>query len=133
MFVVDCSNPDDFEASKEALYKALPHIPHNSILLIAANKADISGVDPYVLLLKHFDLYDIQQKGNFRALNIFHMSAKSGVISTKPLIGLSKQLQAKLFSQVSISIMYAFIKLIQDYSLVVALRPQEKHIMILLY
>ncbi len=79
VFVIDCSNPDDFEASKEALYNALPHIPHNSILLIAANKADISGVDPYVLLLKHFDLYEIQQKGNFRAVNIFHMSAKSGV------------------------------------------------------
>jgi signal recognition particle receptor subunit beta len=79
VFVVDCSNPDDFAASKEALYKALPHIPNNSILLIAANKADISGVDPYVLLLNHFDLYEIQQKGNFRAVNIFHMSAKSGV------------------------------------------------------
>jgi signal recognition particle receptor subunit beta len=78
VFVVDCSNPDDFEASKEDLYNAIPHISSNSILLLAANKADISGVDPYVLMLKHFDLYDIQQKGNFRAVNIFHMSAKSG-------------------------------------------------------
>ncbi len=78
VFVVDCSNPENFEISKTALYNALPHIPAKCILLIAANKADISGVDPYVLMLKHFDLYDIQQKGNFRAVNIFHMSAKSG-------------------------------------------------------
>ena len=78
VFVVDCSRPEDFEESKAALYKALPDIKENAVLLIAANKADISGVDPYVLLLKHFDLYDIQQKGKFRAVNIFHMSAKTG-------------------------------------------------------
>ncbi|MFX0182778.1 MAG: ADP-ribosylation factor-like protein, partial [Candidatus Hodarchaeota archaeon] len=79
VFVIDCANPDSFESSKEALYNALPHIPRNSVLLIAANKADVSGVNPYVTLLKHFDLYDIQQKGEFRAVNIFHMSAKTGV------------------------------------------------------
>ncbi|UCG04355.1 MAG: GTP-binding protein [Candidatus Heimdallarchaeota archaeon] len=78
VFVVDCSNPQSFGSSKAALYNAMPSIPENAILLIAANKADISGVDPYVTLLKHFDLYDIQQKGNFRAINIFHMSAKTG-------------------------------------------------------
>ncbi|UCE15122.1 MAG: GTP-binding protein [Candidatus Heimdallarchaeota archaeon] len=79
VFVVDCANPDSFASSKAALYNAMPSIPENAVLLIAANKADISGVDPYVTLLKHFDLYDIQQNGNFRAINIFHMSAKSGV------------------------------------------------------
>ncbi|MHA1940358.1 MAG: ADP-ribosylation factor-like protein [Candidatus Hodarchaeales archaeon] len=79
VFVVDCSNPDSFEESKAALYNALPSIKPGGILLIAANKADISGVDPYVLMLKHFDLYDIQQQGKFKAVNIFHMSAKSGV------------------------------------------------------
>ena len=79
VFVVDCSNPESFEDSKKALYNALPDIKPNGILLLAANKADISGVDPYVLLLQHFDLYEIQQKGQFRAVNIFHMSAKSGV------------------------------------------------------
>ncbi|MCK4849453.1 MAG: GTP-binding protein, partial [Candidatus Heimdallarchaeota archaeon] len=79
VFVVDCSDPKSFEASKEALYNALPDIKPNGILLLAANKADLSGVDPYVLLLQHFDLYEIQQKGQFKAVNIFHMSAKSGV------------------------------------------------------
>jgi small GTP-binding protein len=79
VFVVDCSNPDSFEESKKALYYALPDIKPNGILLLAANKADLSGVDPYVLLLQHFDLYEIQQKGQFKAVNIFHMSAKSGV------------------------------------------------------
>jgi len=78
VFVVDCADLDSFESSKKALYNSLPHIPPNSILLIAANKADISGVDPYVTLLKNFDLYDIQQTGKFRAVNIFHMSAKTG-------------------------------------------------------
>ncbi|MHA2227029.1 MAG: ADP-ribosylation factor-like protein [Candidatus Hodarchaeales archaeon] len=78
VFVIDCSNPENFQSSKAALYNALPNIPSNAILLIAANKADISGVNPYVALLKNFDLYDIQQKGQFRAINIFHMSAKSG-------------------------------------------------------
>lgn len=78
VFVVDCSNPDSFESSKAALYSAMPNIPSNAVLLIAANKADVSGVDPYVTLLKHFDLYDIQQKGGFRAINIFHMSTKTG-------------------------------------------------------
>lgn len=79
VFVVDCANPNTFASSKAALYNAMPNIPENAVLLIAANKADISGIDPYVTLLKHFDLYDIQQNGNFRAINIFHMSAKSGV------------------------------------------------------
>ncbi|PWI48267.1 hypothetical protein CEE45_07375 [Candidatus Heimdallarchaeota archaeon B3_Heim] len=79
VFVVDCSNPESFEESKTALFNALPHIKPNGILLLAANKADLSGVDPYVLLLQHFDLYEIQQKGQFKAVNIFHMSAKSGV------------------------------------------------------
>ncbi|MFX0172381.1 MAG: ADP-ribosylation factor-like protein [Candidatus Hodarchaeota archaeon] len=79
VFVVDCANPESFESSKEALYNALPHIPRNTVLLIAANKCDISGVDPFVNLLQSFDLYDIQQKGEFRAVNIFHMSAKTGV------------------------------------------------------
>ena len=78
VFVVDCSNPQSFPSSKAALYNAMTSIPENAVLLIVANKADISGVDPYVTLLKHFDLYDIQQKGNFRAINIFHMSAKTG-------------------------------------------------------
>jgi len=78
VFVVDCSNPESFKESKAALYNALPSIKPNGILLIAANKSDLSGVDPYVLMLQHFDLYDIQQKGNFRAVNIFHMSAKNG-------------------------------------------------------
>ncbi|MFX1505774.1 MAG: ADP-ribosylation factor-like protein [Promethearchaeota archaeon] len=78
VFVVDCSNPGSFGSSKAALYNAMTSIPENAVLLIVANKADISGVDPYVTLLKHFDLYDIQQKGNFRAINIFHMSAKTG-------------------------------------------------------
>ncbi len=78
VFVIDCSKPEDFEECKKIFYQILPHIPDKSVLLIAANKADISGVDPYVLLLKNFDLYDIQQKGKFRALNVFHMSAKSG-------------------------------------------------------
>ena len=79
VFVVDCSNPESFEDSKAALYKALPDIKPNGILMLAANKADLSGVDPYVLLLQHFDLYEIQQLGQFKAVNIFHMSAKSGV------------------------------------------------------
>ncbi len=79
VFVVDCSSPEKFEESKAALYTALPSIQPNGILLLAANKADLSGVDPYVLLLGHFDLYEIQQMGQFRAVNIFHMSAKSGV------------------------------------------------------
>ncbi|MHA1227154.1 MAG: ADP-ribosylation factor-like protein [Candidatus Hodarchaeales archaeon] len=80
VFVVDCSNPDDFEESKEALYSnVLPYIKQNSIMLILANKADISGVDPYVTLLKYLDLYDIQQKGRFKAINIFHTSAKTGI------------------------------------------------------
>ncbi|MFW9902920.1 MAG: ADP-ribosylation factor-like protein [Candidatus Thorarchaeota archaeon] len=78
VFVVDCSNPQSFASSKAVLYNAMASIPENAVLLIVANKADISGVDPYVTLLKHFDLYDIQQKGNFRAINIFHMSAKTG-------------------------------------------------------
>ncbi|MFX1332936.1 MAG: ADP-ribosylation factor-like protein [Promethearchaeota archaeon] len=78
VFVVDCSNPSSFPSSRAALYNAMPNIPENAVLLIAANKADISGVDPYVTLLKNFDLYDIQTKGNFRAINIFHMSAKTG-------------------------------------------------------
>ena len=78
VFVIDCSNPLSFPSSKAALYNAMTSIPENAVLLIVANKADISGVDPYVTLLKHFDLYDIQQKGNFRAINIFHMSAKTG-------------------------------------------------------
>jgi len=79
VFVVDCSNPNSFRSSKAALYNAMPSIPSNAVLLIVANKADISGVNPYVTLLKHFDLYDIQQKGDFRAINIFHMSAKTGM------------------------------------------------------
>ncbi len=78
VFVVDCSTPDEFHESREALYRALPHIPPNGVLLLIANKADISGVDPYVLLLKNFDLYEIQQKGRFKAVNIFHISAKTG-------------------------------------------------------
>ena len=79
VFVVDCSSPESFEESKAALYTALPNIPPNNVLLIAANKADLSGVDPYVLMLGHFDLYEIQQRGKFRAVNIFHMSARTGV------------------------------------------------------
>ena len=79
VFVVDCSNPDSFMSSRAALYNAMPSIPSNAVLLIVANKADLSGVDPYVTLLKNFDLYDIQQKGGFRAINIFHMSAKTGM------------------------------------------------------
>jgi small GTP-binding protein len=79
VFVVDCSNPESFEDSKAALYKAFPDIKPNGILMLAANKADLSGVDPYVLLLQHFDLYEIQQLGKFKSVNIFHMSAKSGV------------------------------------------------------
>jgi small GTP-binding protein len=79
VFVVDCSSPETFEESKAALFNAFPNIKPGGILLIAANKADLSGVDPYVLLLQHFDLYEIQQKGKFRSVNIFHMSAKSGV------------------------------------------------------
>ncbi len=79
VFVIDCSAPETFEESKKALFNALPSIKPGGILLVAANKADLSGVDPYVLLLQHFDLYEIQQKGQFRAVNIFHLSAKSGV------------------------------------------------------
>jgi small GTP-binding protein len=78
VFVIDCSSPQSFASSKASLYNAMPNIPENAVLLIVANKADISGVNPYVTLLKNFDLYDIQQKGGFRAINIFHMSAKTG-------------------------------------------------------
>jgi GTPase SAR1 family protein len=78
VFVIDCSNPNSFQSSKATLYNAMPSIPSNAVLLIIANKADVSGVDPYVTLLKHFDLFNIQQKGNFRAINIFHMSTKTG-------------------------------------------------------
>lgn len=78
VFVIDCSNPQSFASSKASLYNAMPSIPENAVLLIVANKADISGVNPYVTLLKNFDLYDIHQKGGFRAINIFHMSAKTG-------------------------------------------------------
>ncbi|MFW9856379.1 MAG: ADP-ribosylation factor-like protein [Candidatus Thorarchaeota archaeon] len=78
VFVIDTSNPASFYSSKEALYDALDYIKENAVLLIAANKADLSGVDPYVTLLDNFDLYEIQNKGRFRAVNIFHMSAKTG-------------------------------------------------------
>lgn len=78
VFVVDCSEPEEFKESKDVFYNALPYISPNSVLLIVANKADLSGPDPYILLLKEFNLYNIQQIGRFRAINMFHMSAKTG-------------------------------------------------------
>ncbi|MFX0116227.1 MAG: ADP-ribosylation factor-like protein [Candidatus Hodarchaeota archaeon] len=78
VYVIDSAGPTLFAESHEALQSCLVQIPRKSLLVILANKSDLAESVSLATIIKTFEWHEIQTIHDFRAINLFQMSAKTG-------------------------------------------------------
>lgn len=78
VYTIDSAEPTIFAESHEALQECLVQIPAKSLLVILANKLDLAESVSLATIIKTFEWHEIQTKHDFRAINLFEMSAKTG-------------------------------------------------------
>lgn len=77
-YVIDSSDPSTYGQSYQALKEVLEVVPPKGVLMLLANKSDISQTDALELILEAFDLIELQKVADLRAINIFFVSALTG-------------------------------------------------------
>lgn len=78
VYTIDSAEPTLFAESHEALQECLVQIPGKSLLVILANKLDLADSVSLATIIKTFEWHEIQTKHDFRAINLFEMSTKTG-------------------------------------------------------
>ncbi|MHA2500971.1 MAG: ADP-ribosylation factor-like protein [Candidatus Hodarchaeales archaeon] len=78
VYAIDSAAPTLFVESHFALQECLVRIPPKSLLVILANKSDLEESVSLSTIIRTFEWHEIQTKHDFRAINLFQLSAKSG-------------------------------------------------------
>ncbi len=78
IYIIDAADPLQFVESHKALQETLERIPKKSLLMILANKCDLAESVSLKTIITTFEWQEIQANYNFRAINLFHISAKTG-------------------------------------------------------
>ena len=78
VYVIDAADPSLFAESQEALIACLSQIPAKSLLMILANKSDLVESVSLTTIITTFKWIEIQTMYDFKAINLFHLSTKTG-------------------------------------------------------
>ncbi|MFW9917784.1 MAG: ADP-ribosylation factor-like protein [Candidatus Thorarchaeota archaeon] len=78
VYTIDSAEPTLFAESHFALQECIVRIPPKSLLVILANKSDLEESVSLSTIIRNFEWHEIQTKHDFRAINLFQMSAKTG-------------------------------------------------------